>query len=148
MSKLVSVVLIIWLVATCLITFAVCGGAGGGGSDNGKQESGSTVVLKVQKKADAKLQEERKRFVQASEAFSKLEGGAVPKLWVLPAFYSLDFEAKQRFVNVAFCYAYAIHPDEPLTQEANGMQVLYLHDSRTGKRVGRYGVLYGGLELD
>lgn len=61
--------------------------------------------------------------------------GLHPRAWVLPAFYQLDFETKQNFGNVIYCYY----------MTGGTGRVLFL-DNFTGKKVGQFS--YGsGLKM-
>jgi hypothetical protein len=71
--------------------------------------------------------------------FRKVEvPGSLPHVWVTPRFYRLDFDTKQQFINVV--YAYYVTDDKR-------RNIVVLYDSKTGKKVGSYSELQGGLSL-
>lgn len=88
------------------------------------------------------IQEERKAFIQKAikeGIFLKVETtGAVPHLWVTPAFHKLNLKTMDRYVKVVHDYYITKNP-----------QYIYvvLYDSKTGKKVGTYGHAYGGLRI-
>ena len=90
----------------------------------------------------ADVQDDRMAFIQKlvkKGIFQKVEvPGNLPHLWVKPAFYELDFETKSKFVNVV--YAYYVEEDPKYN-------IVVLYDSQTGKVVGKYAEVYGGLKL-
>jgi hypothetical protein len=90
----------------------------------------------------ADMQGDRKSFIRKlidKGVFQKVEvPGNLPHLWVKPAFYSLDFDTKSKFVNVVYAYYTAQNPK---------YNIVVLYDSRTGKEVGKYAEVYGGLKL-
>jgi len=72
--------------------------------------------------------------------FQKVEKpGSLPHVWVAPSFYSLNFDDKESFVSVVYAYYFAADPKVDLA---------VLYDSKTGKQVGVYGKVYGGLKMD
>jgi len=72
--------------------------------------------------------------------FYKVEKpGDYAHVWLTPLFHSLDFEDKESFVSVV--YAYYISRDSKA-------DTVILYDSKTGKHIGVYAELYGGLKLD
>ena len=92
--------------------------------------------------AFAGIQEERLAFIQKlikQGIFQKVEvPGNLPHLWVKPAFYALDFDAKQKFVSVVYAYYITSNPR---------YNIVVLYDSKTGKEIGQYAEVYGGLKL-
>lgn len=92
--------------------------------------------------AIADMQGDRKAFIEklmAKGIFQKVEvPGNLPHLWVKPAFYALDFDTKSGFVNVVYAYFIAQDPR---------YNIVVLYDSQTGKEVGKYAEVYGGLKL-
>lgn len=91
----------------------------------------------------ADMQSDRKAFIQKlmnKGVFQKVEvPGNLPHLWVKPAFYTLDFDTKSKFVNVVYAYY--------ITQDPK-YNIVVLYDSQTGKEVGKYAEVYGGLKLN
>jgi hypothetical protein len=66
--------------------------------------------------------------------------GNAPRVYVLPAFYELDFDTKQKFVSVV--YAYYFDGRNEFTD------LVRVFDARTNKSVGSYTIATGGLTLD
>jgi|GEM_PF-6040116 len=64
--------------------------------------------------------------------------GTTPELWVAPGFYALDFDTKQQLVSVV--YAYYCNGDD--------RDMVLVYDNLTGKQIGTYSTLSGGLSLD
>lgn len=93
--------------------------------------------------ANADVQDDRKAFIQkliTADVFQKIETpGSLPHLWVRPQFYSIDFDTKNSFVNVVYSYYYTIDPN---------YEMVVLYDSLSGKKIGTFNPLYGGLDLD
>jgi hypothetical protein len=91
----------------------------------------------------ADMQSDRKAFIQKlinKGVFQKVETpGNLPHLWVKPPFYILDFDTKSKFVNVVYAYY--------ITQDPK-YNIVVLYDSQTGKAVGKYAEVYGGLKLN
>ena len=89
------------------------------------------------------LQDKRKQFLErliGMGVFHKIElHDSMPHLWVRSAFHALDFDSKSEFVNVVFAYYVAANPNS---------NVVLLFDSQTGKKIGKYAEVYGGLKLD
>ena len=76
----------------------------------------------------------RKRLIEkliSEGVFQKVDtmGGNLPKAYVRPAFYNLDFETKQQFVSVVYAYYF---------NGSNISDLVILRDSRGGKDVGDY----------
>lgn len=92
---------------------------------------------------NAGLQERRRQFIEdmiAQGIFYKIETpGHLPRLWVTVLFRSLGYETKQEFVNVVYAYYVTANPDS---------DIVVLYDSQSGKQIGRYAPVYGGLDLD
>jgi hypothetical protein len=90
----------------------------------------------------ADMQGDRKAFIQKlinNGIFQKVEVPAsLPHLWVKPAFHALDFDTKSKFVNVVYAYYVTKNPK---------YNIVVLYDSQTGKEVGKYAEVYGGLKL-
>lgn len=91
-------------------------------------------------KENQQISEDRAAFIgklQKAGLFLKVEKlSDLPHVWVTPSFMVLDFPDKEQFINVV--YAYYVTQDP----EAN---LVILKDSRTGKRIGRYSEVDGGL---
>ena len=72
--------------------------------------------------------------------FQKVEvPGSLPRIWVRPVFYTLDFDTKESFVSVVYAFYF---------DGSNASDMVRIFDSRSGKQVGRYSALIGGLKLD
>ena len=91
----------------------------------------------------ADVQADRKAFIQKLKkkgVFQKVEvPGNLPHLWVKPAFYTLDFDIKSKFVNVVYAYDITQNPK---------YNIVVLYDSHSGKEIGKYADVYGGLKLN
>ena len=92
---------------------------------------------------EQKLQEQRYTFIQdmiAEGIFLKVEQPAdFPHVWVTSVFYALNFEDKQAFISVVYAYYSTQDPEADM---------VVLYDSKTGKKVGVFAEVYGGLKLD
>lgn len=62
-----------------------------------------------------------------------------PHVRLTPVFYDLNFEDKQAFVSVIYAYYSTQDPEADM---------VVLYDSKTGKYVGVFAEIYGGLKLD
>jgi len=93
--------------------------------------------------AHADKQADRKAFIKdliKQGYIQKVDdSGSLPHLWVKPRFYSLNFDTKAQMVNVVYAYYITANP--------NAVMVV-LRDSKTGKEIGMYAPLYGGLKLN
>jgi hypothetical protein len=102
---------------------------------------GPTPTPKVD--ASPEMQEKRLALIEdciSKGIFYKVEKPATyPHVWVTPLFHSLNFDDKQAFISVVFAYYISKDP-------ACDMVVLY--DSKTGKEVGVFAEVYGGLKLE
>jgi len=91
----------------------------------------------------ADVQADRKAFIQKLQkkgVFQKVEvPGNLPHLWVKPVFYTLDFDTKSKFVNVVYAYYITQNPK---------YNIVVLYDSHSGKEIGKYADVYGGLKLN
>jgi len=65
--------------------------------------------------------------------------GTYAHVWVTPLFNALAFDKKQTFISVVFAYYVSENPKSEL---------VLLFDSQTGKQVGKYALIYGGLEME
>lgn len=64
--------------------------------------------------------------------------GNLPRLYVAPRFYRLDFDTKQNFVSVVYAYYF---------DGKNVTDAVRIYDGRSGKEIGSYTVTQG-LKLD
>ncbi len=91
----------------------------------------------------AGMQEDRLAFIKKlirMGVFQKVEiPGNLPQVWVTPTFHSLDFDRKSQFINVVYAYYVTMNPS---------YNIVVLRDSKTGKRIGKYAEVYGGLRMD
>lgn len=91
----------------------------------------------------AATQAKRKAFIEkliAKGVFSKIETpGNLPRAWVRPAFYALDYDTKKSFCNAVLTYYYA---------QDSRYDILRLFDSRTNKEVGKFSFVTGTLDLE
>lgn len=105
------------------------------------QAKSSLFSSKIDKSAEA--QKKRKELIErliGRGLFEKIEvPGSLPRLWVTPAFYALEFDSKESFVSVV--YAYYFDGDD-LSDS------VLIFDSKTGKRVGSYSSVNPGLQLN
>ena len=68
--------------------------------------------------------------------------GDLPRVWVRPAFYALDFETKSTFVAIVYDY---------YLDGSNDTDSVRIYDSVTGEQIGEFNPnLYpnGGLKLE
>jgi zinc-ribbon domain len=71
--------------------------------------------------------------------FQKVEvPGSLPRVWVEPRFYALDFDTKEKFVSVVYAYYF------DGTDMADTVRIF---DSRSGKEVGDYSLVNPGLRM-
>lgn len=71
--------------------------------------------------------------------FQKVEvPGNLPRLYVTPRFYTLDFDMKQSFVSVVYAYYF---------DGKNITDSVRIYDSKSGKEIGGFS-MPGGLKLD
>lgn len=100
------------------------------------------LLFSIVTNAFAGMQEKREKLIQElidARIFKKVEIPAkLPHLWVGPAFYALDYDAKSNFVNVVYAYYITMSPS---------YNIVVLYDSKTGKKIGRYSEADGGLNL-
>lgn len=92
--------------------------------------------------ASADMQSDRRAFIHkliARGAFQKVEiPGRYPHVWVTPLFYELDFELKQKFISVVYAYYKGQNPQS---------DIVVLFDGRSGKEIGKFAEVYGGLKM-
>ena len=113
-----------------------------------REKAEAAVKERAQREAAAlkeskKKQAEREKFIQgliSAGVFQKVDpmGGTIPKIFVRPAFYQLDFDQKQAYVSVVYAYYF----DNDVSKQ------VILRDSRSGKDVGRFAPNLGGLKMD
>lgn len=122
-------VVVAWLLA--------CGGAGNT-SNNGSDVRGS---------ASDDLQQQRRELIgklQDRGIIQKIETpGTDPRVYVLPGFFSLTFDYKQRFINVCYAYAYKL----PKGDVGGFDEPMWIYDAMTNKKVGAFRPSTG-LDLD
>lgn len=89
-----------------------------------------------------KMQKRRKDLIEkliGQEIFQKVEmPGSLPRVWVRPAFYALDFETKEKFVSVVYAYYF------DGTDITDSVRVI---DGMSGKEVGNYSPSNPGLKM-
>lgn len=92
---------------------------------------------------DCSLQPGRERLLANLIKENVLEkydvANSVCHVWIAAKFYGLTFEDKQRFIAVAAAWAQCVDAQ---------CKVTVLKDNRSGKEVGRFGAVYGGLKMD
>lgn len=77
--------------------------------------------------------------LRAERVFQKVEiPGNLPRLYVAPRFYTLDFDMKQKFVSVVYAYYFT---------GKNITDSVRIYDSRSGKEIGHF-AMPSGLKLD
>lgn len=92
---------------------------------------------------ERELQAKRLDFI--SEAirlgiFYKVEKpGKYAQVWVSPKFYGLTYDDKSTVVNVVWAYYLSRDSESNLVMLADGL---------TGKEIGKYGEVYGGLRMN
>ena len=88
------------------------------------------------------MQADRKKLIEKlieQGVFQKIEvPGFLPRLWVRPGFYIADFDQRESFVSVV--YAYYFDGSDPTDS-------VKLFDSQSGKEVGSYSIVAGGLKM-
>jgi len=88
------------------------------------------------------MQADRKKLIEKlieQGVFQKIEvPGFLPQLWVRPGFYIADFDQRESFVSVV--YAYYFDGSDPTDS-------VKLFDSQSGKEVGSYSIVAGGLKM-
>ncbi len=88
------------------------------------------------------MQKQREAMIQKliqQGIFWKVEvPGNLPRLWVRPGFYQLDWDQKQTFVGVVYAYYF----------DGRGLtDTVRIFDDRTGKEIGDYSQVNPGLRL-
>ena len=91
----------------------------------------------------SKMQVEREKFLQKLKnegIFDSVRvSNHVGKAVVLPRFHEIIFKLKEKFASVAYAWAVEADPE---------CKILVLLDSQSGKQIGKYGPVYGGLKMD
>ena len=84
------------------------------------------------------MQNKRKKMMQdliRNGVFEKVTvPGTLPRLWVTPSFYLLDFDTKQSFVSVVYAYYF---------DGTSYGDVVLIYDNLSGKEVGKYSTVQG-----
>jgi hypothetical protein len=105
--------------------------------------SGSKTTTIPTSTVSPELQTERLDFINqmiSQGYFQKVEKPAdYPHTWVTSLFMALDFKDKESFVSVVYAYYISDDPNADM---------VVLYDSKTGKQVGVYAAVYGGLKMD
>ena len=91
-----------------------------------------------------KVQMERKKIIEdliREGIFQKIEmPGSLPRVWVRPSFYLLEFDRKEKILNIIYAYFF---------DGTRGSDCIKLIDSLSGKDVGLYSLnQYPALELE
>lgn len=101
----------------------------------------STPVATIDK--SPQMQEKRADLIEELtrlQVFAKIESpGSVPRVWVRPAFYLLDFDQKQNFVSVVYAYHF---------DGSSAGDFVRVIDNQTGKEIGQFNPRLGGLKLN
>lgn len=112
----------------------------------GKNEAdhrGKSAALPQPSVAERAKQPQRWDLIQKlinQEIFIKVEQPAdLPRVFVGRAFYSLTFDQKAQFINVVYAYYKTENP------RAN---TVIIKDGYTGKQIGKYAEVYGGLKMN
>ena len=88
------------------------------------------------------MQKQRKAFIDKlirKGIFKKIEvPGNLPRLWVKPLFYALDYDDKETFVSVVYAYYF---------DGTNYTDTVRIIDSSSGKQVGTYSTVDSGLKM-
>jgi ribosomal protein L37AE/L43A len=101
----------------------------------------SQKVATIDKSEDA--QQARKELIEKlinQGIFLKVEMSAsLPRVWVKPVFYRLNFDTKERFINVVYAYYF------DGTNMSDSVRVI---DGHSGKEIGDYSLLNPGLKME
>ena len=93
------------------------------------------------------LQQERKEFIDKliqDRIFQKIDTpGTVPRVYVLPAFYTLTFNEKTSVIVVCYAYIYGL----PKGDLKGFSEPIWLYNTMTNKNVGSFSATWG-LDLD
>lgn len=133
---LVSIIAIVFVVA-------IIGAVVGGRTDGGPKSIASRPAQVATIDKSAAMQADRKKLIEkliGEGVFQKVETpGTLPRLWVRPRFYAAEFDQKQSFVSVVYAYYF---------DGSNETDSVRIFDSRSGKEVGSYSAVQGGLKLN
>jgi hypothetical protein len=100
--------------------------------------SSSAPRFDKSKATQVKRQQLIQRLVN-ERVFTKVGSpGNLPRVWVGPRFYSVDFDTKQQFISVVYAYAF---------DEVDIGNLVRVFDGRTNKEIGTYDESTG-LHLD
>jgi hypothetical protein len=64
--------------------------------------------------------------------------GNLPRVWVRPAFYALDFDQKQDVIGVVYAFYF---------DGSNISDLVRIYDSKSGREIGSYSTVNPGLRL-
>jgi len=136
---LVSIIAILFVIG---IIGAVVGGRTDGGAKSVPTTASRPAPVATIDKSAA-MQADRKKLIEkliGEGVFQKVETpGTLPRVWVRPRFYAAEFDQKQSFVSVVYAYYF------DGSSEADSVRIF---DSRSGKEVGSYSAVQGGLKLN
>ena len=131
MKKLVLMSLVVSALVCTIIIMAP--------SENAGTVKPSTQVATLDK--SPAMQAQRAELIEKlkSQGVFQKHGvpGNTPRVWVKPAFYELDFDAKQKFVSVVYAFYF---------DGSNSGDMVIVYDSRSNKPIGTYS--NAGLRLD
>lgn len=100
-------------------------------STKGQLQADTTRVATIDKSPS--MQAERKGFLERAiqeGAFQKIETpGSLPRVWVKPGFYTLDFDDKASYVSVVYAYYF---------DGSDQSDLVRIFDGKTGKEIGSY----------
>jgi hypothetical protein len=134
-----------WLIALTVVIVLGCIAWVASTVSSQKSTSTQTTATATKPVVDNSPEMQRGRLELISElktagVFYKVEKpGTYAHVWVTPLFYALAFEKKQDFIGVVFAYYVSEDPKSEL---------VLLFDSQNGKQVGKYALIYGGLEME
>ncbi|OHB71305.1 MAG: hypothetical protein A2W23_00235 [Planctomycetes bacterium RBG_16_43_13] len=99
-----------------------------------KKQEVAQPVMTEQEQADLKTkQDKRVKVIQGfinAGIFQKVEvADRWSEVWVMPAFYNMDYDSKATYTNIVWAYYIAGDPKR---------EIVMLYDSKTGKHVGTY----------
>lgn len=135
----VALVAVVWVVTVGSDDEGPSGGGESTAEKSGAQEPAKVAAATIDK-SDA-MQAKRRELLEkliAQGVFQKIEvPGNLPRVWVRPAFYQLDFDTKQSFASVVYAYHF---------DGSNPTDSVRLFDSMSGKEVGSFAPP-GGLTM-
>lgn len=103
------------------------------------------VVAVAQPKVDKspEMQAQRRAFIDKliqQRVFSQVKvNGNVPYVYVTPSFLQGDIQDKEKIISVVYSFYY---------NGSNDLDFVRLLDSKTGKTIGSYSMVQGGLKMD